>query len=139
MAFKIKNADIERINTGFEVLTAQRGILEDQVRVFNEALATARAVLQIGVDEFNEQLNAVRGVVEDVHSELVEEYDGRSDNWKDGDRASEVQSWLDEIDTFVQNLGDVDISMFPEEMEFENIIGDDPATEFDELDKEPVE
>jgi chromosome segregation ATPase len=139
MAFKIRVADIARINKGFEVLTAQRNVLEDQVRVFNESLAAARAVLQASVEEFNEQLNAVRGVIEDVHSELVEEFDGRSDSWKDGDRATEVQSWIDEIDSFVQNLGDVDISMFPEEMEFENIIGDDPATEFDELDKEPVE
>ena len=137
MAFKITATDQKRLTAAFGDLTAERAKLEDSVRVFNEAIAAARATLQADVDTFNEKVQAVRGLVEDVHRELDEEFDTRSDNWRDSEKGEQTRQWIDSIDSFAQELTDAALDSFPETLEFEDVIGDDPVDDYNELDKEP--
>jgi len=137
MAFKITSADQKRLVAAFGDLTAEREKLEDSVSVFNEAIAAARATLQADVDSFNEKVQSVRGLVEDVHRELDEEFDARSDNWRDSEKGEQTRQWIDSVETFAQELTDASLDSFPETLAFEDVIGDDPTDDYNELDKEP--
>jgi hypothetical protein len=109
MAFKIKIEDQKRITGALDALAAERDELEE----------------------------AVRAMVQDLHRELEDEYDNRSDNWRDGDKGQAVKEWLDTVEQFSEQVTDASIDEFPDSLDFENVIGDDPTDDYDELDKEP--
>ena len=136
MAFKIKAADQKRIEAAFGQLTAQRSTLEESVRVFNEAVAAARATLQLDVDAYNEKVDAARGVLDDVHRELEDEFDDKSANWQNGDKGIATKEWIDTISALTEELTEAALDVFPESLEFEDVIGEDPADGYNELDME---
>ena len=136
MAFKIKAADQKRIEAAFGQLTAQRSTLEESGRVFNEAVAAARATLQLDVDAYNEKVDAARGVLDDVHRELEDEFDDKSANWQNGDKGIATKEWIDTISALTEELTEAALDVFPESLEFEDVIGEDPADGYTELDKE---
>ncbi|CAB3805465.1 hypothetical protein [Pararobbsia alpina] len=136
MAFKIKAPDQRRMDAAFGKLTAQRSTLEESLRVFNEVVAAARAKLQLDVDAYNERVDAARGMVDDVHRELEDEFDDRSANWQNGDKGIATKEWIDSISELADELTEATLDVFPESLELEDVIGDDPVEGFNELDKE---
>ena len=136
MAFKIKAADQKRIEAAFGQLTAQRSTLEESVRVFNEAVAAARATLQLDVDAYNEKVDAARGVLDDVHRELEDEFDDKSANLQNGDKGIATKEWIDTISALAEELTEAALDVFPESLEFEDVIGEDHADGYNELDME---
>jgi hypothetical protein len=133
MAFKINTADQRRLGAAFDELTAQRSKLEDDVRAFNEAIGTARAVLQSSVETFNEKVQTARGLIDDLHREREDEFNGKSEHWQNSDKGVDTKEWIDSIDTLAQELTDATLDAFPETLEFEDVIGDDPADDYNEL------
>jgi hypothetical protein len=136
MVFKIEAADQKRIEAAFGQLTARRSTLEESVRVFNEAVAAARATLQLDVNAYNEKVDAARGVLDDVHRELEDEFDDKSANWQNGDKGIATKEWIDTIGALAEELTEAALDVFPESLEFEDVIGEDPADGYTELDKE---
>jgi hypothetical protein len=136
MAFKIKAADQKRIEAAFGQLTAQRSALEESVRLFNETVAAARATMQLDVDAYNEKVDAARSVLDDVHRELEDEFDDKSANWQNGDKGIATKEWIDTISALAEELTEAALDVFPESLEFEDVIGEDPADGYTELDKE---
>ena len=137
MTFKIKAADLKRMEEGLDALSAERARLGDAVGVFNEALATARATLQAAVEDYNQKAKDARAHFENVHRELEEAYAERSDDWKDGEKGMAVKEWLDTLESFPENIVDVSLDEFIDELELEDLLGDDPRDDFNDLDKEP--
>jgi len=131
MAFKIKAADQKRIDAAFGELTGQRSTLEESVRVFNEAVAAARAK-----DAYNEKVEAARGMLDEVHRAFEDEFDDRSANWQNGDKGIATKEWIDSINALTDELTEAALDVFPESLEFEDLVGDDPAEDYNELDKE---
>lgn len=136
MAFKIKAADCKRIEAAFGQLTAQRGMLEESVRVFNEAVAAARALLQRDVDAYNEKVDEARGMLNDVHRELEDEFNDKSLSWQNGDKGTATKEWIDSISALTEELTEAALDVFPDSLEFEDVIGDDPAGGYNELDRD---
>lgn len=139
MTFKIKATDLRHMEDGLHALSTERARLEDAVGVFNNALAAARATLQATVDDYNQKVKEVRSQIENVHRELEEAYDQRSDDWKDGEKGIAVKEWLDTLESFPQNIVDVSLDEFIDDLELEDLLGDDPMDDFNDLDKEPGE
>ena len=139
VTFKIKAADLKRMEEGLDALSAERARLGDAVGVFNEALATARATLQAAVDDYNQKAKDARAHFEYVHRDLEKAYDERSDDWKDGEKGTAVKEWLDTLESFPENIVDVSLDEFIDELELEDLLGDDPMDDFNDLDKEPGE
>jgi hypothetical protein len=106
--------------------------------VFNEAVAAARAKLQRDVDAYNEKVNAARGMLDGVHRALEDEFDERSANWQNGDKGIAPKEWIDSINALTEELTEAALDVFPESLEFEDVIGDDPAEDYNELDKEAL-
>ncbi|WP_167351034.1 hypothetical protein [Caballeronia cordobensis] len=139
MTFKIKAADLKRMEEGLDILSAQRIRLGQAVGVFNEALVSARATLQAAVDDYNQKGRDVRADFENVHRALEKAYAERSDDWKDGEKGTAVKEWLDTLESFPENIVEVSLDEFIDELELEDLIGDDPRDDFKDVDKEPGE
>lgn len=135
MAFKITAKDQKRVEALFGELDARRATLEDAVNVFNETLAAERAKLQEVVDLYNEKSNELRGVLEDIHSEMEDEFDNKSDNWKASDKADVIEEWIGTINEIVEDVNEASLASFPETLDMESLIEGDPQTKFALLDK----
>jgi hypothetical protein len=53
-------------------------------------------------------------------------------------RRGQTRQWIDSVDAFPQELTDASLDSFPETLAFEDVIGDDPVDDYNELDKEPT-
>ena len=94
MTFKIKAADLKRMEEGLRILSAQRVRVGNAVSVFNKALFSARATLQAAVDDYNQNGREVRADFENVYRALEKAYAEHSDDWKDGENGTAVKEWL---------------------------------------------
>jgi hypothetical protein len=139
MTFKIKAADLKRMEARLDTLSTERIRLGNAVGVFNEALVNARATLQTAVDDYNQKARDVRAEIENVYRELEKAYAERSDDWKDGEKGVAVKEWLDTLESFPGNIVDVSLDEFIDELELDDLLGEDPRDDFDDLDKEPSE
>jgi hypothetical protein len=122
-----------------DTLSSERVRLGDAIGVFNEALVTARATLQAAVDDYNQKARNVRADIENVYRELENAYTERSDDWKDGEKGVAVKEWLDTLESFPGNIADVSLDEFIDELELDDLLGEDPRDDFNDLDKEPSE
>ncbi|WP_157696097.1 hypothetical protein [Caballeronia temeraria] len=139
MTFKIKAADLKRMEEGLDILSAERVRLGHAVGVFNEALVCARATLQAAVDDYNQKGRDVRADFENVHRALEKAYSERSEDWKDGEKGTAVKEWLDTLESFPENIVDVSLDEFIDELELEDLVGDDPRDDFKDVGQEPGE
>ncbi|SAK96262.1 hypothetical protein AWB75_06999 [Caballeronia catudaia] len=139
MTFKIKAADLKRMEEGLDILSAQRVRLGQAVGVFNEALVCARATLQAAVDDYNQKGRDVRAEFENVYRALEKAYAERSEDWKDGEKGTAVKEWLDTLESFPENIVDVSLDEFIHELELEDLVGDDPRDDFKDVGQEPDE
>ncbi|MCE4547400.1 hypothetical protein [Caballeronia sp. PC1] len=139
MTFKIKAADLKRMEEGLDMLSTQRVRLGHAVGVFNEALVCACATLQAAVDDYNQQGRDVRAAFENVYRPLEKPYAERSDDWKDGEKGTAVKEWLDTLESFPENIVDVSLDEFIDELELEDLVGDDPRDDFKDVGQEPGE
>jgi phosphoenolpyruvate-protein kinase (PTS system EI component) len=140
MAFKIKATEIARVEQEITAIYDERTKVEDAVLVFNTALAAARATLQESIDAYNEAAEALRGHIADVHRELEDEYDERSEKWQEGEKGEAAKAWLDTLEQFPESVSDLSLDFFPEALEVEELLdGEDVQDAWNELDKEPGE
>jgi exonuclease VII small subunit len=140
MAFKIKAADMKRLEESASELETKRSALEDAVNAFNEELAAARATLQESVDAYNEAAESIRAQIQDIHNELSEQFADRSEKWQEGDTGQRVSEWLDNLEHEPERISDVSLDEFPEELDFEELVndGDNPVEVVNELVADPL-
>ena len=96
----------------------------------------ARAALQVSVDAYNEKVEAARSMLDEVDRQLEGEFVGKSEHWQNSDKGIATKEWVDLIGTLNEELTEAALDVFPESLEFEDVIGDDPAEGYNELDKE---
>ena len=53
-------------------------------------------------------LNDITQDIDTRESELRDQWDNRSDSWKEGERGQEIESWLDRLQEFVAAANEVD-------------------------------
>lgn len=134
MAFKLTKNEIARRDSIVSDLNAAREKLEDAVRVYNAAVEAAREPLRQVLSDYNEVLANARGFVEDIASEAQEQYEGRSDRWRDSDAGSTAREWVDAWQT----------TTFDSDVEFEfgddlsEDLGEDHGNDLEELPVEAV-
>lgn len=81
----------------------------------------------------------VRADFENVYRALEKAYAERSDDWKDGEKGTAVKEWLDTLESFPENIVDVSLDEFIDELALEDLVGDDPRDDFKDVGKEPGE
>jgi hypothetical protein len=80
---------LERLNVADNELIAATD-------VYNAAIEAAWGALEKAIESFNEAAQAAKAFAEDIARERREEYDGKSDRWREGDAASSIDSWITE-------------------------------------------
>jgi chromosome segregation ATPase len=132
MAFKIGKKDRARLDEVRDKIAAQGGQVEARVAELNEAVEAARAKLEDEVNTYNELVQEAGSIVEDIHRELESEYDDKSDRWKESERGECVQSWLQELENFGNEMSEAEMP------EIEEVSIDLPDPEvIDNLQDEP--
>lgn len=97
MAFKISSGDKKKTDLHIEELRKDRCTVEWAITVYNAAVAAAHEALAAVVVTYNEKLSTAHGSLEDIHRELDEQFDGKSEKWQGSDKAEIIQAWIEEI------------------------------------------
>lgn len=113
-----------------ELVTAklrdERDHLDEAIEDYNGAVSAAWDKLQTAIDDHTEATEEASAWIQEI-KEAIESYiEGRSDKWRESDRASAYDDWLNAFDVF---LDKADINS-PEAVELEL---DDAADLIDEL------
>lgn len=90
---------LDALNTAFQEYNAKaesvHAKLQDAVDTYNNEVQELRDQLQPTIDAYNEALTEAKTFAEDFASRIDDEFEGRSDRWKDGDRAASVREFID--------------------------------------------
>lgn len=119
MAFKITATERKRIDEIMARITAKVDEVKGAVTQYNETVNEARGKVEDELRALNEIRDELHGVLEDIHRDREEEFDEKSDNWRDGDRGSATSEWLETISSSVDTLADEIEIEFPEDLEFD--------------------
>lgn len=134
MTFKLTKTEEEQRSAIVEKLRLEASKLEDSVCEFNEALSVARDRLDVARQAYNSILEEARTFVGEVQGRLTDEYDEKSDKWKEGERGTEVEAWIEEwTDATGDTFADVEFDM-PDGIDAQQI---DDADTLENLDAEP--
>lgn len=90
---KTESADLKK---HIEALTVADNRLIEALDVYNAAVRDAYAKLAERIEEFNGHAQAAKSFCEDIANERREEFDNRSDKWRESDAGSEAEAWISE-------------------------------------------
>lgn len=134
MTFKLTKTEEEQRSAIVEKLRAEAAYLEDAVSDFNAAIIVARQKLDVTRQAYNSILEEARTFVGEVQGRLTDEYDEKSDKWKEGERGTEVEAWIEEwTEAAGDTFSDVEFDM-PDGIDAQQI---DDADTLENLDAEP--
>lgn len=105
---------VKRVAEVAELLRARRAELENEVETFNAAVNKAWEDLQAKRDAYNEVVREAGEVVTEIHSDLENYRDERSEKWQDSEAGAAFCQWVDEWDSVA-----LDEASFDEPMELE--------------------
>lgn len=110
MAFRLTRTEsrdlarhAEALETGYEAVQTAFDALLEQLR---EAVSTFNREVVV---PYNETVEAAGEFLAEVHGRLEDEYDDKSDRWRDSDAGSEAASMVNEWDISLDALDLVEI------------------------------
>jgi hypothetical protein len=115
MAFKLNKAQQKRRDGLESALTENATNLERVVENFNEAIAAAWEKVEDAVSGYNDVLTEAREFRDEIVGAMQDEMSNKSEKWQESERASEVQSWVEEWEG--AELDDVELTK-PDEIDF---------------------
>ncbi|HEX7634500.1 MAG TPA: hypothetical protein VF427_04360 [Noviherbaspirillum sp.] len=137
MAFKITETEQRRLDKGAQELEDLRGKLEEGLRVYNKAVKAAWDQLQQLVDPYEDKARQLYAILEDIKSTAEDEFDDKSDDWKDSNLGEATQEWIDTIDEAMTSLEDPVNLPDMEELDAESVLLEDLSEIINTLDTEP--
>lgn len=137
MAFKITETEQRRINKGAQELEDLRGKLEEGLQAYNKVVKAAWNQLQQLVDPYETKARQLHTILEDIKSTAEDEFDDKSDDWKDSDLGEATQEWIETIDEAMTSLEDPVNLPDMEELDAESVLPEDLSEIISNLDTEP--
>jgi hypothetical protein len=96
------------------------------IAVFNRDVEPLAQALGEAQDAYNATLEATRSLANSIAEPAQAAFDAKSQRWQDGDRGSQVRSWIEQWE---MNLDDIDLER-PEPLQ--EIDPDERATELED-------
>jgi len=116
MPFKLTKTEETEFEKLKMDLTNKYGEVEVTVSEYNEETEKVKAAVDTALATYNASLAEFRSFVDKIASERRDEYDEKSDGWKEGDNGSTAEEW---VSTWEQaDLEDAAIT-FPDDLELE--------------------
>lgn len=69
--------------------------LKGQIQDFNQTVCDRREALDAEVERYNEKLTSVKEFAKDLGNKFDEEYEGKSEKWRDSPRGEQVGNFVD--------------------------------------------
>jgi len=119
MAFKLNKTEENELQKLKSEVNDAYAELEKTIDDYVEEEKELRSPIEVAAALYNEKLTNLRSFVEEVASDRRNEFDEKSDSWKEGDNASSAEEWISTWENV--DLDDIVIS-YPDELEqdFEN-------------------
>jgi len=119
MAFKLTKTEETRLEKLKTDLTDTYSGLEKAVSDYNEGEDELRAAIDNALALYNQNLAEFRSFVEEVATDRRNEYDEKSDGWREGDNGSTADEWISTWEG--ADLEDAEVK-YPDQLEldFEN-------------------
>jgi len=98
MSIKLSKTEAATLAHARDDILAARHLFETEVEVYNTAVDAAWAKLEDAMSQLNSHIEIASGSVSDIANRLREEFDGKSDAWREGDKGESAESWIAEIE-----------------------------------------
>lgn len=85
-----------RVEEVAERLRTARTALDNEIEIYNAALNKAWTDLNAKLETYNEAARDAKELAEEVHSDLENFHDERSEKWQESDAGSAFRSWVEE-------------------------------------------
>ena len=89
--------------------------VQEKIDEANGIIANLMAEINVAIDAYNAARDAAQSWVDDQRTAWREEYDNKSEKWQEGDRASEVDSFISEWENLdleeVEHIGAPDLEL----------------------------
>jgi hypothetical protein len=116
MAFKLTKAEETELEKLKTTLTDAYSGLEISVNDYNEKVEEVKDAVDSALATYNAALAEFRSFVEGVATSRRDEYDEKSDGWKEGDNGSTAEEWISTWEG--ADLEDAEIK-YPDQLELE--------------------
>jgi hypothetical protein len=134
MAFKLSSKEEQTRQALIVELQEIRHKLDEELRGIEAEFENAVSGLSPLIDKYNEIAGRVNTFVEERAADFRNEFDEKSDNWKDSDRAENADSFVSDWENFTALETDVSTPDVPT-IEIEDI----DETPWESLESLPVE
>jgi len=96
MGHSIKSGEREQIRSLQSLARSAGRELEDAVNAYNDAVVNAFAELKEKVDAYNEAITDLGQECDEVHTQLDDVYESRSEQWQESEKGDAFRSWMEE-------------------------------------------
>ena len=121
MAFKLTK-DEEKLR--FELidrLNTERAKVENQEKITQNRIQDAVDDLQAFVEGFQKAVEDAKAFCDDVSARLRDEFDDKSDTWKESDKGQEAESFVSTWeDASFEDVGDVETPEYERDTDYSN-------------------
>ena len=95
--------------------------ITEAVQAINATIAASREGVVSLRSRYNERIREVAAFMQSIHDQQENYFDERSTNWQEGDAGQSYESWMDEWNTDLEELDEVELPDEMDEPEFEAI------------------
>lgn len=111
---KLDKATLERLAKMREEVRSLQDDLGAEVETFNEKVAELFSGVEAIRVNLNEKIQEANTLIEEIHGDMESFFDEKSEKWQEGDSGQEFQSWMQEWETELEEIDELDI---PEPLE----------------------
>jgi hypothetical protein len=113
MPFKLSREQLAKRHALADELREKARALNIAIAVFNQGVEPLAQTLGEAQDAYNATLEATRSLANSIAEPAQAAFDAKSQRWQDGDKGSQVGSWIEQWE---MNLDDIDLER-PEPLE----------------------
>jgi len=107
---KLSKAQIKERDDLSAKLSEAGDVLNAAITKYNEAIKAAYEDVEKAMSEFNTAVIEARDFVEQVHSDIENYYDDKSEKWQESERGQNYSSWRDAWSEAISELNEVEYS-----------------------------
>ncbi len=109
MAFKLTKDEEKKRTELIDRLRTELAKIEDQQKITQVAIDDAIGEFQAVVEKYQEALEDAKGFCDDVAARFRDEFDDKSDAWKESDKGQEAEQFVSVWeDASFEEVGDVE-------------------------------
>jgi len=116
MAFKLDKTETAELEKLKKDVGEKFSLLETAVDEYNDKTEDLQGEVGTALATYNESLEAFRSFVNGIAEDRRDEFDDKSDSWKEGDNGSAAEDWISTWENAELDAGTIE---FPDDLKIE--------------------